>query len=568
MVLGKNNTLFLCGLRNSLKPLKEANAIGQRTLLPIGIFLTIIFSFNCALAESYTGFPVYKGDISITIANSTYRAGDNLQAVISLANMENITIAPLTLVIELVKVGENLSRDSQTSSMDNVFNEEIIQNKVLEPLSGKEINYTYELPSDISAGTYRLDVYARSGIAPIVGVPHLFLLPRTAEFKVSGNGYYPQAGVSRAKTIFENATGQIGPGVEPGKIVEGQVYIKSLSNINLSNLSLFVGVCSWDDTLCSDGNYSISQTYPIETIAPGQEIAINASFKAPIKPDAYSIRIEVRDLEGRTISLYRSRIVVHGKTAKIRMLDIDKPYYHQGLDGRIRVVLGPSPDQDNKSVSVNSTLKVYLGDGNGEIFSSSRVIPEISIQGGLLSETFNFNSTMETRDLTICAEIYSDKNELYEKYCYEIPESAVSKKARDIESEWNYDSAVKELNVHLCSKDQYGGSVNGAAAILISSKETGIIITSKDNISLIPCADINFPINHGNYTLTVNNIETNRQWTYDVEALGENCNQGICEGDYGNYLKALSVLMALLLLAAVVIYVKKIKYGHKDEKVY
>jgi hypothetical protein len=117
-------------------------------------------------------------------------------------------------------------------------------------------------------------------------IPHLFLSPRFVVFIESGSGKYPGVKVVPEKTVFENATGMAGPGVEPGKNIAGAVYMKSLSDYPQQNLSLFVGVCSWDDTLCSDGNYSISQTYQIEKIKPQQEIAVNVSFKAPIKPDA------------------------------------------------------------------------------------------------------------------------------------------------------------------------------------------------------------------------------------------------------------------------------------------
>jgi hypothetical protein len=268
---------------------------------------------------------------------------------------------------------------------------------------------------------------------------------------------------------------------------------------------------------------------------------------------------ELRDKDGTMISLYRSRIIVLGKSIKVRMLDLDKPYYHNGSSGRIRVVLGPSPDQYTKPIAKNYLLNVTLSDNDKEIFSGSRLIPELSDQTGLIMESFEFNSSEESGDLKICAEVHSSENELYEKYCYAILASQVTRKPEIIETNWSYDSGRKEILVKMCAKDRYGGLVNGSAAALISSKGTGNLIAARDNISITPCADINLPLEPGNYSLTVNNLETNRQWTYDVSAI-----DAVEEAD-ANYLKVIAVLMALLLAAAIAVHVKKTKYGHKNE---
>jgi hypothetical protein len=336
--------------------------------------------------------------------------------------MEEFPIVGAYLVVEVATGGE------PGSDTENIFYEKIIRDINLPPLGGVTVPFSYEIPSDLASGNYSLNVYLKTDRTGIVGLPHIFLSPVSQGFSVAGTGSFPYAAISRSGSLFVNESGQVGPGVDADSAVEGAVSIAGDSgSYSLNGLVLSVYVCEWDDTACvvSDDLYW-SGDYPV---TPSQindsQALVEVDFAAPSKPSAYAIRLELKDSFGRIVSIYRSRIVVFGETARVRKMAVDKSYYGAGDAGRIMVLVGPSPDHYTNPVTTNATVSVYLNSGAETLYAGSSVVPELS---GLsypvaVFESFNFTSSRELKLFEVCSQVESASGILFDRYCYLVDSS-------------------------------------------------------------------------------------------------------------------------------------------------
>jgi len=122
------------------------------------------------------------------------------------------------------------------------------------------------------------------------------------------------------------------------------------------------------------------------TADPLSVAKIPVSFYAPAKPQAYSIRLELREENGRMVSLYRSRIVVSGEAARIRKAASDRIYYNAGDSGKVyapdRTFPGSGqPIRYIKNAEVSVSVRSKSGE---EIYSKSSVLPELSVERGFV----------------------------------------------------------------------------------------------------------------------------------------------------------------------------------------
>jgi len=285
----------------------------------------------------------YKGDISISLDKGVYNAGEEIKAEITAVNMEEFPVVDAYLVIDMVSGDKNTSIPPMQSDADKVFYEATVRNISIGPLSGKTVAFSYRIPGDIKTGNYRFEVYLLTSRTPIVGIPHIFLDPKYKSVFIKGTGSFPGAYISRTKTVFGSVPGPVGVGVNKSSYVNGTVFIQSDSNNTLNGLTLRVTVCEWDDTACAGGVFFYSE-YPVQQITAESPARVDVKFVSPKKPGAYSIRLEVVDGSNRTVSLYRSRIIVQGETGRIRKMAINSSYYKKGQGrGILQFLVGGTP---------------------------------------------------------------------------------------------------------------------------------------------------------------------------------------------------------------------------------
>jgi hypothetical protein len=396
------------------------------TALFLFILSTAFFS-STALAQSpdveyFSENPMYNGDVYFSLYKDVYSAGENLSTDFVVSNLEDFPIVGAYLVVEIGKVGES------GSDSGGVFYEVVLRDINLPSLGSVSVPFNYVLPSDLSSGDYSLDAYLKTDRTGIVGLPHVFLSPVSRGFSVVGVGGFPYASISRSGSFFVNESGLVGPGVDVGSLVEGVVSIvKEPGSPSLVGLVLSVYVCEWDDTACvvSDdlywsGDYSVAAGQVTDSGA-----LVGVVFVAPSRPSAYAIRLELKDSFGRIVSLYRSRVVVMGESARIRKMAVDKSYYGAGDLGRVMVLVGPSPDSYTNPVTLNATVSVFINSGGETLFTGSSVVPELSglSYPGFVFESFNFTSSRELRVFEVCSQVVSSSGLLFDRYCYLVDSS-------------------------------------------------------------------------------------------------------------------------------------------------
>ena len=471
-------------------------------------------------ADDYFGGNIfYKGDIYFSLDKETYSAGDELKAEINAANLEDFPVADAYIVIEIVSGDKKHVYPSMQSEVDNVLYEEIIPNITLGPLSQKTVQFSYKIPSDIKTGNYRFEVYFLTPRTPIVGIPHIFLSPKYQSFLVKGTGTFPEAHISRTSSVFASTPGPVGVGVNKSSYVSGTVLIQSDSDASMKAAKLKVTVCEWDDTACIGGNVFYATEYPVPEIAAQGAAKIDVKFSAPKRPEAYSIRLELVDSTGRTVSLYRSRIIVYGETGRIRKMAIDSAYYKKGQEGNITLLIGASPDHYNYPRVKNAVVSVSLKDLEGVAFSTKTTIPDLSIDtsGGLLVRAFSFTAERELNGYTLCAKIESEAGTVYDEYCYIIHKDQAAPSEQRIAAEWVYNYDYGILDVKMCSEDILGAPASSSASAILLSYDEENLLGREENKSLTPCQRISFKVPIGTYMLRIDDLANRRQTSHKVQ---------------------------------------------------
>ena len=393
----------------------------------IVLFMTAS-SFVCAesLENDFVENPFYKGDLYFIPHKETYSAGEVFKAEFVLSNLEKFPLTDAYLVVELVKGGVKPAYPQHSSDTDNIFYEEKIEDINIAALSRTTARFSYLIPEDLSPGVYLLEVYMKTKRTPVIGLPQIMLSPKYMSFRVEGGGSFPSALISRTETVFANESAPVGVGVDGGSVVEGLVVIKSLTDSPENSMTLTVSVCEWDDTSCGESDMFFSKDYFIPSLAAGATTSVAVDFKSPVKPSAYAIRLELKDSGGRTSSLYRSRIVVKGETARIRKMAVDKHYYKQNEQGEIRVLVAPSPDHYTNPITENAKLSVYLKEDGRIFYTDSSILPNLSAKQALITaeeKTFVFTAPRELTLFEVCSQVDSSSGSLYDRYCFIVDSS-------------------------------------------------------------------------------------------------------------------------------------------------
>ncbi|MFA4855115.1 MAG: hypothetical protein WC634_00830 [archaeon] len=460
----------------------------------------------------------YKSNLFVKLNEETFSPGETLEATIELLNMEDFPIAEAYVVVELVQ-GDDYYYPSQMQDTDNIFFEEKITGLNIAPHEKVSETFSYNLPSGLKPGNYRIDVYAKTNKTSLVGAPHIFASPNSVRFAVSGVGNeFPEAKFIRTKTMFHEFLGPVGPGIKPGEEIENGVFVQNISGKSLSNVILFVGLCEWDDTSCA--SYESTATEKIALLAPGEEKAVSVKLKAPQMPDAYAIRLELRDSSGRLLSLYRNRSIVYGGTAKIHQLNISDYSFEQGSQGEISMFIGPSPDHYNFPPFEDFTVKAWIEnarDNNRVIFSDERQVASIA-SPDFLTFAFPFTAEKALDLFKVCGSV-SKGGEEHEHYCYLVDASKFPKKelASEIAIEWNYDFSNRTLNLLFSNEDTKLKEMN--AAFMLLRPETSELVATKALKGESPVAE-SIAVEPENFVLLLNNFSTRKQQKVEINIVG------------------------------------------------
>jgi hypothetical protein len=496
-------------------------------------FLVVLGFLGSAYAEldgSFSTSMFYRGDVIVSLDKESYNAGDELTATITAANMEAFSIVNSAIVVEVVKGEKEHYYPSQNSDADSIIYEKVIDVLTLAPRSQKKVAFSYKIPSDAKSGDYRIDVYFGNERTPVVGMPAIFVAPKSKPFAVTGTGAFPAAQISRINTKFMDKAGPVGPLVATSGKVSGNVVIQSSSGAEIENLKLKVIVCEWDDTLCSGSSILFSKEYSINSLLALKSASVPVEFTAPALPEAYAIRLELLDAGGRTLSLYRSRIVTSGETGRIRKLAIDKLNYKKGDSGAVMVQVSASPEGSNTTVSKNAKLSVSIAQGGSTVYSSSYTIPELSDANGIAAKEFGFTADQDLSGFTVCSRLESEAGKLFDQYCYTIDAQKAKTGVNEVTAETSF--AGNTLTATLCAQDTSGLASSVVSTVMLYSGDSKNQIENKGSLNLNPCSSVSFSVGAGEYLLLVNDLATNQQFRFPVNAGSVGgCGNKKCEGN-------------------------------------
>jgi LPXTG-motif cell wall-anchored protein len=502
----------------------------MKKILAFLVVLGILSGAYATVDDSFSTSIFYKGDVILSLDKESYNAGDELTGTITAANMEDFSIVNSAIVVEVVKGDKEHYYPSQESDNDSVIYEKVIDVLTLAPKSQKKVTFSYKIPADAKSGDYRVDVYLGNERTPVVGMPAIFVAPKSVSFTVTGTGAFPAAAISRTKTVFMGQAGPLGLTVAPSGKVTGDVVIQSSSPTVLADLKLKVIVCSWDDTMCSGSSILFAKEYEIQTLEASKTTNVPVEFTAPTAPDAYAIRLELLDASGRTLSLYRSRIVTAGETGRVRKLAVDKLNYKKGESGTVSVLVSASPDGSETTVSKNVKLTVSLAQGGSTAYSSSSTIPELSIANGATVNEFAFTADRDLSGFTVCSKLESESGKLFDQYCYTIDAEKAKTGINEVSAETSF--AANTLTATLCARDTSGAASSVVSTIMLYSSDSTSQIENKGSAKLEPCTSVSFNVEAGDYLLLVNDMATNKQYRFPVNARvdAKVCGNSKCEG--------------------------------------
>jgi len=463
----------------------------------------------------------YDTHIDVQLEKTVFSPGETLKGRIVILNLEPFPVAEAYLVLEVVQ-GSKYYYPSQTNDRDNVFIEKKIHNINLSPSERHELDFSIALPPDLAAGSYRLDVYAKAEKPLMFGVPHLFSTPRTVLFGIdAGQGEFPGAKIVRTKTRFHNFLGPIGPELGPGAEISNNIFILNTSTKEFRDLRLFVGLCEWDDTACTE--YDSQDEARIDSLAAGEEKSVSVKLKAPLQPDAYAIRIELRDSENRLVSLYRNRVIVSGPTAKIHKLHVSDFLFVAGGKGSITMLVGPSPDHYKKPAFREFDLKVSIEDlvSGKNVFSTSERIEEIGhtrkFDIDFVERVFSFTAPSQLDFFRVCGSI-EKALVVHELYCFVVDAQKFKAKKNysDIGVAWNYSADNRKLDIIFSLLDE---SVlrDVDATFSLNEFSANSLVGEGELSAPLPKTASFSALGIGSYTLVLNNFLTKKQSRFDID---------------------------------------------------
>ncbi|MDD3159652.1 MAG: hypothetical protein PHQ98_01655 [Candidatus ainarchaeum sp.] len=463
-------------------------------------FLTIPV-FSQAISNYQNTF--WQGSINVIFDKDNFSENENITGKIILSNSEDYPLLNGTIVLNISQ--GTFSYPSQLSDSDNILDYSKINNIYVSANSIKEINFN--LPNK-SSGKYRLDIYAWVMKSNLIGSDSIYVSPVSKEFTVNNSPIdYSQVKILRTKTNFNNVVGPVGFATKTNEKYFGKIFIQNDSNLKLNDLTLEIQICDWSVAFC-DSNNLFSKSITNIGLNSNEAKSIDVNLISPLLPSAYEIKMILKDSK-KIYSIYSSRMIVIGPTAKIRKIYID------GIGTNnysLNTIYAGSPDHFTYPIFENFTIETEVYSS-----SSSKKYAE-QISSIKTNELFSYKLNIDEKQFDkICQRIKQD-NVVYDEECFSVP-------LNDLENEYSlrypkvvdvnyiYTESSNNLQINL-SKEI---NINGKITIFDDSDFVieEMIIDSK-NFSK------SYTVKKSNLTLVIDDYDAKKQLIYTIEAAKEN----------------------------------------------
>jgi len=406
--------------------------MNRKLFIVIGLILLLSFVFSEALQ------PVdltWNGTISVTLDKETFLEGESITGHIRIANKEEYPLIGGILDLQIAQ-GE-YDYPSQAATNDNVIFEKTIKDIWVLPNSVKDIDFDL---GTVSGGDYRMDTYLSILRSKHTGASWIFLSPISKEFSIEGEEYI-RLKIFRALTSFNNTQGPVGFPVGPGEEITGKIYILNETGEDKKDLQIGINICDWSTGFCE----TPQTLFDIGTIPTTQTTPTEIKIKVPQIPSAYEINITLYN--GNIIeSIYKSRVIVTGGTAKVRKILIDG---FKEKDYSLTTIFSGSPDHFNYPSFNDFSLgmKIY---SNGSLIQEDRNEIQNIDTSEIMQQSFDIKSKSFDR---VCLDIIKE-NITYDEFCFdveleEIQEAYDLKFPEIVKVDWTYNEGAEELLLEL-----------------------------------------------------------------------------------------------------------------------
>jgi len=406
--------------------------------------------------------------------STSYAAGDTAIMKVGIMNKDIVPIVDGYMTFMLTRGNDTPTYPNYVID-ENVIAEKVVYEINIRPLETIEIETTFDIPTNIPPGEYRMDSFFTTPRNPVSGLPFIYFTPKPMmsrcgeiticpTFNVTNEGTWKDLRIDRESMFVAGMPGQTGrvdrmP--EEGKPVKpllvlreaaldprtwawgiGNVFgvnewrftpkvgseqpvsfrLQNRGPTDCTNVSVTVEAHTWDDTKPESGLTpeirsvpKTNKTFYVGPIAAGENVWANSTFMVPDLSTAYSILITVKD-EDEVLSVYRSRVDVWGPGSRITSIKPTNYRYEAGDVVNITSMLLSASDGVNKGEHL--FLSIEINDQKGKVGFS--VHPEMTITAdeAFMLVTTSIPTPRRLRNFTIHANLRSGPNRIDDVYIH------------------------------------------------------------------------------------------------------------------------------------------------------
>lgn len=459
------------------------------------LLICILFS-GIVFAEISQEDTTWKGLIELNLSKTNFSQNEPITGTIRIHNQENYPIVGQRIVLQIAQ--GDYSYPSQLNSNDNIILEETINEIWVLPDS--YVDVPFSLPNQ-GGGDFRIDLYSWVVKSKFIGSSSILMAPVSQKFSVEGQEREKDAIIHRELTIFEKRfVGPVGFPIESGQGFTGNIYVYNPTDKTKSNLKIGIKMCDWAIVFCET---SEEKFFDVPSLSPGEDSSVVVDLTAPEIPSAYAMQITLYNGE-KVESIYKSRVIVTGGTAKLRKIYLD------GLATKnysINIFYSGSPDHFTNPIFEDFSLGL-------EIFRNDEIIEEDSVNVDsievleIAQQKFMINSKIFDK---VCVNITKDST-IYEQECFNVPIEEIQtfydeENPQVVQVNWTYNEKKEELEFTLTREEEMDARV-----FIITSDKTIYekAFAGSENFT----ETIYLP--KENYTMVVDDFIAKKQIHYDL----------------------------------------------------
>jgi hypothetical protein len=309
--------------------------MNKKILLILSFFFIFLLSRNIFSYQIYYSNQSYIPNISIIpyLYNTEFLAGQNITGYVLVQNNDPYYYPQIFLGIMLVKENSSFGNQVLFAELKMISN--------LFPYENYTVNFSYQIPENISSGNYEFLFYLYTATKHIVGNPNNFSTPIYEEiYIINPNiGNYPWISIVRNQTELINNDG----------ILNLNLSLYSLYN---TNATINIKLASWDAILYGA---IYNNSFDVE-LNQGYNYIYDNINVSNLYSGIYYILIEVYS-DNLLQDLYIIPYYVYGKSLYFNGIYLSN-------NGTLLVILSTYPNNNENHILYNVGLTIYSNNQN------------------------------------------------------------------------------------------------------------------------------------------------------------------------------------------------------------